>query len=31
MKHFQINNIKLAAIKCLEEIKTNMASPMSVK
>ena len=25
MKHFQINNLKSAAIKCLEEIERNMA------
>ena len=25
MKHFQINDLKLAAIKCSEEIETNMA------
>ena len=24
MKHFQINNLKSAAMKCLEEIETNM-------
>ena len=24
MKHFQINNFKVAVIKCLEEIERNM-------
>ena len=29
MKHFQINNLKLVAIKCPEEIETNMAGVLS--